>query len=119
MQERLGGRIFRETKPVAATRPFFCERTALRNGFVSGVALPRNESQQVRPAGTRVALPGANRRSSQSESSVQDSFSGLRKRGSWPADFRNELFCEKTLWCFNRDYAAVEIPTIISILPYK
>jgi len=36
-KERLGGSIFLETKRVAATRPFFCERSALRNGFVSEV----------------------------------------------------------------------------------
>jgi len=30
--------FFLETKPVAATRPFFCERAASRNGFVSGAS---------------------------------------------------------------------------------
>jgi hypothetical protein len=40
--------------------------------------MPRSESQQFRPAGTRVALPGTKRRSSNCESDVQDVFfSGL------------------------------------------
>jgi hypothetical protein len=32
-----GGSIFLKTERVAATRRFFCERAALRNGFVSDV----------------------------------------------------------------------------------
>jgi len=66
--KRYGSSIFLETKQVAAPRPFFCERAASRNGFVSedgsdrvgAATVPRNESQQFRPAGTRVALPGTN-----------------------------------------------------------
>jgi hypothetical protein len=38
------------------------------------VAVPRNKSQQFRPAGTRVALPGTKRHSQKTESSVQDVF---------------------------------------------
>jgi hypothetical protein len=44
-KERLGGSIFLETERVAATRPFSCERVALRNGFVSEVG--PNESGPV------------------------------------------------------------------------
>jgi hypothetical protein len=38
------------------------------------VAVPRNKSQQFRPAGTRVALPGTKHRSQKTESSVQGVF---------------------------------------------
>jgi hypothetical protein len=66
--KRYGSSISLETKQVALTRPSFCGRAASCNGFVSedgsdrvGTAtIPRNESQQLRPAGTRVALPGTN-----------------------------------------------------------
>jgi hypothetical protein len=42
--------------------------------FPMCVAVPRNKSQQFRPAGTRVALPGTKRHSQKTESSVQDVF---------------------------------------------
>jgi hypothetical protein len=66
--KRYGSSIFLETKQVAVTRPFFCERAASCNGFVSedgsdrvgAATMPRNKSPQFRPAGTRVALPGTN-----------------------------------------------------------
>jgi hypothetical protein len=76
MQKRLGSSIILETKQAAATR----KNSAAQRVCFRCVAMPRNESQQFRPAGTRVALPGANYRSSQSESSVQDFFRRLRKR---------------------------------------
>jgi hypothetical protein len=76
MQKRLGSSIILETKQAAATR----KNSAAQRVCFRCVAMPRNESQQFRPAGTRVALPGANCRSSQSESSVQDFFRRLRKR---------------------------------------
>jgi len=47
---------------------------AQRNGFVSGGAIG------VRPAGTREALPGANRRSATFSGGAQDNFSSRELR---------------------------------------
>jgi hypothetical protein len=63
---------------------------------------PRNESQHFRPAGTRVALPGTNRRSSEVESGLQDFLASCISSRSERK--LREIFVQR-----HRDEAAVEI----------
>jgi hypothetical protein len=107
IEKRLGGSIFLETKRVAAKREnSFAQRVCFRC-----VAVPRNESQHFRPAGTRVALPGTNRRSSRSESSKQDFFPRFKSSESLSCNFsQRKILCEKNLFLrVNREEASVEI----------
>jgi len=74
---------------------------------------PRNESQHFRPAGTRVALPGTNRRSSEIESGLQGFFSqGLQVPILKPCVLhfsRSERKLREEFCYANRDEMALEI----------
>jgi hypothetical protein len=99
-----------ETRRVAAMQE---KNDALCNGFVSGAghlevafAMPRNKSRQFRPAGTRVALPSTNCRSSKSESGLlQDFFSqesaSIDPQTLSPAFLREVRLAKNFLCCLN------------------
>jgi len=71
IEERLGDSVFLGNNTGCGDAERQLRATGL---FPVCIALPRNESQHFRPAGTRVALPGTNCRSSRFESGLQDFF---------------------------------------------
>jgi len=105
--KRYGSSIFSGNKTGRGDAPLVCDRAASRNGFVSEDGhynAARNKSQQFRPAGTRVALPGTNA----AHRNARAAFAGCFR----PAFFRAVMkpLREKTFYVSNRRDAAVAIP---------